>query len=145
MLSSWWPSTFRDGICYRREETVKLLTLMLSLTMAFVSEYARADIHLLCKFIDMAGFQSTVSIYKEQGRLVYQQDSVIMKNGVVDQSGGVAQITETPSQIRVEYTRNNMTTTKMIDRVTGKYLEVSKINGVPGSLEAKCSAAPARF
>ena len=77
------------------------------------------DIFLKCKSNDSLQFESTVSLYTKNNNRIFQIDSVIMENNKEDSYGGLAKITETPSQIKIEYRRikGSFFETISIDRV----------------------------
>jgi hypothetical protein len=105
-------------------ESVKMLRkIVVGSIVALTSTVAEAQvsIFLLCSD-ETIGVDSTVSIRTESGELVFQEDSVILKNGVIDQFGGTPRISITASQIRVEYANptKKFSSTWIIDRVTGR-------------------------
>ena len=59
---------------------------------------------------------------------MYQEISVVMKDGTQDQFGGTAKIIETPSQYRIKYenSKKNFSFNTMIDRITGEYIKFVK-------------------
>lgn len=82
-------------------------------------------IHLSCKDEEI-DLTSTVSLYRENGRLIYQEDSVVMTEGTKDRFGGTPQIEETSAQFRVVYKRGEFRQLITIDRITGKLVRISQ-------------------
>lgn len=87
------------------------------------STWASADIFLLCRWKDLP-MVSTVAIYTEKGKSVFQSDAVIHVNGEMDAFGGKAMIRVTPPQIWVEYSNLNtgFSQKTTINRVTGEMI-----------------------
>jgi len=100
--------------------TLSRCLLWMMLCVASAGSMASDGIYLQCRN-DLLGMESTVSVYRESNRIVFQEDSVVMKDGVPDAWGGIASIRVTNPQIHVSYSRpNGYQTITTINRVTGQ-------------------------
>jgi len=107
------------------------------------------DIFLNCKSDDSLGFESTVSLITKNGNRILQMDSVIMENNKEDSYGGVAKISETPAQIKIEYRRPNGSffETITIDRIKSMMIIISNPTGVDQIFteRSQCQTAKPKF
>lgn len=100
-------------------------------------------IHLRCINNALGGLTGNASFWKENGRLNYQHMSIIYRDGQIDQYGGVARISETPAQFRVEYQRldQSFKSVTILDRITGRLSTTDEISGKsPTTQHWECQA-----